>query len=399
MALTKCDLVPASRRAAVKEEIGKLLAGTEMVGSVIVETSTVIGDGIDTLRAELFAAAQATSRRDTQSRLRLPVDRCFTLRGVGTVVTGTVLSGAVVVGDQVSDQAVGLAARVRSIHAQNQPAERGQAGQRCALDLAGDGVTKEAIVRGDMVLDPEPSCTDGTDRHATHVAAVGDIACWQPARLHHGAAEVGARLVPLGEDWVQLVLDKPLAAASATEFVLRDTSAQRAIGGGRSRFAGPGAAAPHTATLGPVGGDGIGQCRRRDRRAAKSAALLSRRRRVPARPRPAHRFRRRGGRDAADVARRDLFAVAATLGRAGAILTRWSSGVSRRQSRCGRRRARCASPRRRAAPPTRISSRRRLPKWGGRAPSPPLAVWCVCPITRRACPRRRMRCGSISARY
>ncbi len=233
VALTKCDLVPASRRATVKEEIGKLLAGTEMVGSVIVETSTITGNGIDVLRAELFAAAQATSQRDTQSRFRLPVDRCFTLRGVGTVVTGTVLSGAVAVGDQVIVSPSGLAARVRSIHAQNQPAERGQAGQRCALNLTGDGIGKDAIARGDMVL--APSLHAPTARIDTRLTLLPSetIALWQPARLHHGAAEVGARLVPLGEDWVQLVLDKPIAAASGDRFVLRDTSAQRTIGGGR----------------------------------------------------------------------------------------------------------------------------------------------------------------------
>ena len=83
-------------------------------------------------------------RSAPQGRFRLAVDRSFTLTGVGTVVTGTVLSGAIAIGDHVTVSPSGLSARVRSIHAQNRPAERGLAGERCALNLAGDGIAKDA---------------------------------------------------------------------------------------------------------------------------------------------------------------------------------------------------------------------------------------------------------------
>src|SRR4029079_68685 len=93
--------------------------------------------------------------RAEQGCFRLAVDRSFVLAGAGTVVTGTVLSGAVAVGDRVTVSPSGLAARVRSIHTHNKPAEHGRAGDRCALNLAGEAISKDAITRGDMVVDPE----------------------------------------------------------------------------------------------------------------------------------------------------------------------------------------------------------------------------------------------------
>ncbi len=241
--LTKCDLAPAERRASVIADIRTLLADTALKSAVIIETSTVTGRGIDKLRARLFDAARETQPRDTHGRFRLAIDRCFTLRGVGTVVTGTVLSGSVAVGDAVTVSPSGLSARVRSIHAQNQPAVRGVAGQRCALNLAGDGVTKDAISRGDLVLDPHLHApTARIDARLRVLASERDpLGLWLPVRLHHAATETGARLVPLdcdaiepgAEGWAQLVLDRPIAAAAGDRFVLRDTSAQRTIGGGR----------------------------------------------------------------------------------------------------------------------------------------------------------------------
>src|SRR5262245_64536218 len=105
--------------------------------------STVTGEGVEELRRHLFETARAFGRRATGGRFRLAVDRSFTLAGAGTVVTGTVLSGQIAVGDRVVVSPSGLAARVRSLHAR--AAERGRAGERCALNLAGEGITQEAI--------------------------------------------------------------------------------------------------------------------------------------------------------------------------------------------------------------------------------------------------------------
>ena len=125
----------------------------------------------------------------------------------------------------------------------NRPAGSGQAGERCALNLAGDGIAKDVVHRGDVVLDPELHApTDRIDASLRVLRSeLKPITQWMPARLHHAAAEVGARLALLSDapimpgerGRVQLVLDRPIAAAAGDRFVLRDTSAQRTIGGGR----------------------------------------------------------------------------------------------------------------------------------------------------------------------
>jgi selenocysteine-specific elongation factor len=243
VALTKTDLTAAPRQAEVIAEIGQLLKDTGLEGAEIVPVSTVTGDGIEQLRAQLFDAARTIHARATAERFRLAVDRSFTLAGAGTVVTGTVLSGTVSTGDRVTISPSGLLARVRSIHAQNRPTERGVAGERCALNLAGDGISKDAIARGQVVLDPDLHApTDRIDASLRLLASEQKpVTQWMPARLHHAATETGARIVllgdtpipPGGEAYVQIVLDRPIAAAAGDRFVLRDTTAQRTIGGGK----------------------------------------------------------------------------------------------------------------------------------------------------------------------
>ena len=243
VALTKADLASAERRAEVTTEIDNALLSTGLAGSEVLPVSVVSGEGIEELRERLFAAAREMTPRASQGRFRLAVDRSFTLAGAGTVVTGTVLSGAVNVGDRVGISPSGLSARVRSIHAQNRPAERGEAGQRCALNLAGDGITKDSIARGHVVLDPELHAPTGRIDAALRVLATEQkpMTQWMSVRLHHAAADVAARVVLLGdkpiapgaEAHVQLVLDQPIAAAVNDRFVLRDTTAQRTIAGGR----------------------------------------------------------------------------------------------------------------------------------------------------------------------
>jgi selenocysteine-specific elongation factor len=243
VALTKADLATPEQRQHVAAEIAEVLAPTGLAAAPVFEVSTVTGEGVEALRAHLFAACAAHRRRAADGRFRLAVDRSFTLAGTGTVVTGTVLSGAVAVGDRVTVSPSGLTARVRSIHAQNRPAGRGEAGERCALNLAGDGIAKDAIRRGDVVLDPALHApADRIDALLRLLPGERKpVSQWMPVRLHHAAAEVGARIVlledapltPGSQARVQLVLETPIAAAAGDRFVLRDVSAQRTIGGGR----------------------------------------------------------------------------------------------------------------------------------------------------------------------
>ena len=132
---------------------------------------------------------------------------------------------------------------MRSLHAQNRDSETARAGDRCALDLSGPEVAKEAMRRGDVALDPELHAP--TDRIDVLLRVLPSepkpIGQWFPVRLHHAAAEVGARITPLGDGPIapgaeaeaQLVLDRPIAAAAQDRFVVRDVSAQRTLGGGR----------------------------------------------------------------------------------------------------------------------------------------------------------------------
>ena len=243
VALTKTDLVGPERLAAVAGEIRAAAVGTILEGADILPVSALTGQGVDELRARLVAHAADTADRSAEARFRLAVDRVFTLPGVGVVVTGTVLSGSVQVGDRVVISPSGLRARVRSLHTQNRPAEMARAGERCALNLADQGVSKDAIRRGDMVLDPELHApTDRIDARLRLLPGEAKpIGQWFPVRLHHAAAEVGAHIVLLGDDPilpgesadVQLVLDRPIAAAVPDRYVIRDASAQRTIGGGQ----------------------------------------------------------------------------------------------------------------------------------------------------------------------
>ena len=243
VALTKADIAAPDRLAAVREEISTILAGTCLECAEIIPVSALTGQGMDALRHRIFAAADTMIDHPFSGCFRLAIDRSFTLAGAGVVVTGTVLTGSVKVGDLVAISPSGRRARVRNLHVHNRPADQGRAGERCALNLTGDGITKEAIGRGDVALDPDIHAP--TDRIDATLQLLGSekkpLGQWFPVRLHHAAAEVGARIVLLDKDMllpggvttVQLVLDRPIAAAVGDRYVVRDVSARRTLGGGQ----------------------------------------------------------------------------------------------------------------------------------------------------------------------
>ena len=144
VAVTKTDLADPERAAA---EAAALLPGAE-----VVPVSARTGAGLDELRAALErAAGRVTGRAEADgTALRLHVDRSFTIRGAGTVVTGTLWSGTAASGDEVQVLPAGLRARVRSVQVHDEPVERAQAGQRVALNLA--GLARDEVARGDVVV-------------------------------------------------------------------------------------------------------------------------------------------------------------------------------------------------------------------------------------------------------
>lgn len=242
VAMSKCDLASPERRAEVSAEIRAALFGTGLADAQVVPVSTVTGEGIADLLLLLDEAAAATALRSADGRFRLAVDRSFSLRGAGTVVTGTVLSGRVTVGDRVMTSPGGLEARVRSVHAQNAAATLGLAGQRCAIALVGPKIDTESVVRGDVLLDP--SLHSPTNRIDVTLKLLPSerktLSQWMPVKFHHGSAERNARVLALRSggiapgdgDYAQIVLDRPAAMAAGDRFVLRDSAATRTIGGG-----------------------------------------------------------------------------------------------------------------------------------------------------------------------
>lgn len=242
VALTKCDLVSDAERAVATEKVRDLVADSPLADAPIFPVSAATGEGIEALRAALLTAAKTTADARDGRLFRLGVDRCFSLQGVGTVVTGAVLSGRVRVDDAVVISPAGRGARVRSIHAQGRPVREGGVGERCALNLVGDGVDVSSISRGDVVLDPAAHApANRIDAELTLLASEPrPLAHWTPVRLHHAATDVAARIAllqdrpiaPGAPGRVQLVLDKPIAAAVGDRFIVRDTSGQRTMGGG-----------------------------------------------------------------------------------------------------------------------------------------------------------------------
>ena len=247
MALTKCDAVDAARVAAARGEVAALLAGTALAGCPLFELSATTGAGVAALRAHLEAVAAAHTRRDTTGRFRLAIDRCFTLSGIGTVVTGTAFSGKVGAGDTAiispagSGGRSGIKARVKSLHVQDRPAQSGEAGDRCALALAGD-FEKKDIERGMWLVDPAAARPLARFQAEIRVPATqAALRHWTPVHVHLGASDITGRVALLEGDTLEpgasalaeILLDRETLAVRGDRFVLRDASAQRSIGGGR----------------------------------------------------------------------------------------------------------------------------------------------------------------------
>jgi selenocysteine-specific elongation factor len=226
LALTKIDRVAPAR---VDEVASQALA--LVPDAPVFRVSAVRGDGIEALKTYLQQEARERRARSSRGHFRLSVDRAFTLPGAGLVVTGTAISGEVAVGAQVRSLLAGTTARVRSLHAHNAPSERGRAGQRLALNLAGlEG--KAPIARGDWIVAGDvPAPVRRFDARLECVA--GPLRHWTAVHLHLGAADVLGRVALLDEGGlVQLILDEPVGALRGDRFIVRDASARRTLGGG-----------------------------------------------------------------------------------------------------------------------------------------------------------------------
>lgn len=240
IALTKKDLVDQELAEVAAEETRDLVKGSFLEGAPIVPVSSVTGEGLDELRRELVRAADSVPGRESGGIPRLPIDRAFVLKGFGTVVTGTLSGGPLRIGEEVEAAPGGPVARIRGLQVHGSAAEEGRPGSRLAVNLG--GVDKDELSRG-MVLTPRGLLQPTRILDATlelleeAPAALKDLA---RARVHHGTAEVMARIRLLGRERLdpgdsasaQLRLERPVAALPGDHYVLRRYSPLCTLGGG-----------------------------------------------------------------------------------------------------------------------------------------------------------------------
>ncbi len=251
--ITKIDRVPGERLAAVEAEVAALLADAGHAGSPIYKVSSITGDGIPALTGHLRDSARAVvaerTARPISGMFRMPIDRAFSLPGIGLVVTGTAASGQIAVGDRLCVSPRGVEVRVRGIHAQNRKVEQAAAGERCALNLAGNFPDGAEPGRGDWVIDPQLHHPVSRIDLGIMVSrtAPGPLRTGLPVHFHLGTEDVVGRLTVLGRrsidpgesDFAQIELEHPIAALWGDRVVIRDHAARHTLAGGRVLDPGP----------------------------------------------------------------------------------------------------------------------------------------------------------------
>ncbi len=240
VALTKRDTVEREWLELVTEEVRDFVAGSFLEEAPIVAVSSRSGEGLGELKEQLARLARQVAEKRREGSFRLPVDRVFTVPGFGTVVTGTLLSGEIAVGDELEILPSGHEGRVRGIQAHGIKGDKGQAGQRLAVNLQGidlneihrgDVVTPRGVFHATRTVDVQLDYLPSAPRELKHRATV---------RLHSATYEVPAQIILLDRDtlqpgesaYAQLRLKEPALLLSGDSYILRAFSPQVTVGGG-----------------------------------------------------------------------------------------------------------------------------------------------------------------------
>jgi len=241
IALTKCDLVDETTREVVELEVRDLVQGTFLENAPVIATAAHTGQGIAELKAAIAEACQKVEERRGEQWFRLAIDRSFIVQGHGTVVTGSVTSGHLRVGDEVEWLPRGERVRVRSLQNHEQAVEEVHAGQRAAINLA--GVHHEDVIRGQELAAPGYVLPSRVMTVRLHCLAdmKRPIKHRMPARFHLGTAEIMGTIALLDVDAIepgqwglaQVFLEEPATGAWGQPFVLRESSAAQTLGGGQ----------------------------------------------------------------------------------------------------------------------------------------------------------------------
>ena len=242
VALTKCDLAGGDLLELTRLEVEELVAGSFLEGAPMVAVSAVTGAGLDDLRAALEGVAGEVAARDARAHFRLPIDRVFSVKGFGTVVTGTLVSGSVAKEQEVELYG-GLTARklrVRGVEVHGSPTSRAVAGQRTALNLA--DIEPAELRRGDVLSEPGAfRVAKQVDCRLELLRSAQPLKHRAPVHFHSGTAEMEAEvrllegtapLAPGAAGYVRLVLREAALLLPGDRFIIRRFSPVVTIGGG-----------------------------------------------------------------------------------------------------------------------------------------------------------------------
>jgi selenocysteine-specific elongation factor len=238
--ITKIDLVESELLDLVREEIRETVQGSFLESADIIAVSSRTGEGMEALKNAIHGLALKLPQRSADRLLRLPVDRAFTVRGFGTVVTGTLISGEVKKEEEVELVPGGLSTRVRGIQVHGSLSEKAVAGQRTAVNLP--GIELPQVQRGMVLTVPRQfHATQLLDVRLELLPSARPLKNLLKIRFHHGTSEVLARVALLGQDtlnpgeagFAQLRLDSPAFCLIGDAFIIRQFSPTVTIGGGR----------------------------------------------------------------------------------------------------------------------------------------------------------------------
>ena len=239
VALTKADLVPPERLRAARAEAEALIASSSLRGAPLVPVSSVTGEGVEELLEALDRAAAGAGARDEAGAARLPIDRVFSIEGIGTVVTGTLWNGAIRAGDALTLLPSGRSVRVRQVEVHDRAVDAARAGQRTAVAI--HGVDREDVSRGDWLTTPARFRASGIldARVSLHPSAERPLVTRARVRVHLGASEALGRVVlfdgeslePGHDGLAQLRLETPIVPIPGDRVVLRSYSPALTIAG------------------------------------------------------------------------------------------------------------------------------------------------------------------------
>jgi selenocysteine-specific elongation factor len=237
--VTKADLVEEDWLALVRDDVDKWLAASPVAFGAAIPTSSRSGTGLEEVRQALASALDAAGPRDPSAPFRMPIDRAFSVAGAGTVVTGSVWSGSVSLGDHLRLLPGDRPVRVRSLEVHGHPRQRASAGSRVALGLA--NVDREQVRRGDIAVDASLPWEPSTALDV-RIGVVDDaprpLTSRTRVHLHLGTSGVVARVLPRGPiapggtGLARLSCEAPIIAAGGDRFVLRSYSPVHTLGGG-----------------------------------------------------------------------------------------------------------------------------------------------------------------------